>query len=468
MTSAQNHPQRSSGNNHIYPALLLLSAWFGCSQKIQPALTQTDKRETLLFQKDTLKPNQKIIQPVDTLHWKDISEQYISIKEPLKKATPAKKQVENLTSAFKDAYNIRLFIPLNSQQYSPNSLSENRFLQFYSGMLLALEDLKKEGASIRVMVEDTGIKNFNINSSWNSSKNEDIDAIIGPFERDDLKYITSEAASKKVMVISPWQTSTKITTQNPYYIQLKPNLKEHFKRMVEHACTSYRPDQIMVITHTGQEGQSWYNYMNEVCAGYLGTNENLRHFTVQKDSLISPNTAFVNVFKSNPPQAVILPYYSFNDEQKLYEVVRRLIVDKNNSKVTLYAMPLFLESDKIDFEFYTSFITRVAISDFVDENSYNVRQFKRKYYELFGEICGPDALKGYDVMMFAGKNLFQHGTNFQSAISGTKLKYLQTQIELHETKGETNADNEITGFDFYENKHISIIEFKTSGFDIID
>lgn len=468
MTSAQNHPQPSSGNNYIYHTLLLFSAWFGCSQKIQPSLMQSHPSETQVFQKDTFKPDQKIILPVDTLHWIDVSEKNLSIREPLEKITPGKELAGNLTNVFKENYNIQLFIPLNSLQYSSNALSENRFLQFYSGVLLALEDLEKEGASLRIKVEDTGIKNYNIYNTWPFIKNDEIDAIIGPFERDDLKFITSEAALKKVMVISPWQTSTKITTQNPYYIQLKPNLKEHFKRMVEHACTNYSPDQVMIVTHEGQEGQSWYNYMNEVCSVYLGTNENLRHFTVHEDSLISPNTAFVNVFKNNPPQAIILPYYSFNDEQKLYEVVRRLIVDKNNSKVTLYTMPLFLESDKIDFEFYNSFITRVAISDFVDENSYNVRQFKRKYYELFGEICGPDALKGYDVMMFTGKNLFQHGTNFQSSVTGTKLKYLQTQIELQETKGETNANNEVNSFDFYENKHISIIEFKTSGFDIID
>lgn len=468
MISAQNHPQRSSGSKYLFLSIVFIFTWFGCSQKIRTTTVQTKPQTAKIYKADSTRSDMPVVKKPDTIVWTDVSEKYVPIRQPVKKSPVIRKQPVNPEAGFKDTYSVKLYIPLNSSQYSANSLVDNRFVQFYTGMLLALEDLENEGGSFRINVEDTGENNFDIKKSWSSANEEDIDLIIGPFEREDLKYIATEAARKNVVVVSPWQTSTKIAAQNPYYIQLKPNLKEHFKRMVEHACLNFGPGQVMVVTHAGQEGISWYNFMNEVCTGQFGTTEKLRHYTVHKDSLIAPNTAFVNVFRNNPPQAVILPYYSFNDEQKLYEVVRRLIVDKGLHKVTLYAMPLFLESDKIDFEFYSSFHTRIAISDFVDEQNYKVRQFKRKYYELFGELCGPDALKGYDVMMFVGKNLAEHGTNFQQAITGNKQVYLQTQIDLHETKGESDTNTDSAGFDFYENKHISIIEFRNSGFEIID
>lgn len=269
-------------------------------------------------------------------------------------------------------------------------------------------------------------------------------------------------------MVSPWQTSTKITNENEYYIQLKPNLKEHFAKISEHVCRTYEAGEVTVITHNNQDGKAWFKFFSETAQKTTGNKNYLNHYTVSEDSLQSPNTAFVTMFADNPPKAVILPYYSYNDEEKLYSIVRRLSSDKAKHDVVVYGMPLLHDSERIDYEYFSTLNVRIAISDFMDESKYEVKNFKRKYFEMFGEIAGSDAIKGYDVFMFIGKNMMEYGSKFQEYIINQKQNYIMADFKIQKSVSESEKSREKLDFDFFENKEIQIIEFRESGFTVID
>ena len=468
MTSALNRPLPLNGNKPWLTCLWFIILLQACSPKTAIPSTKTKPQTAKQPAKDSVmvKPESNV---VDTLIWKDVSQENAPITDSSPKSTtPIKKSKTSTRSVVKEKYNIKLLIPLNSSRYQASNLSTNRFVQFYSGMLLAKEDLQKQGVSLNIVVEDTAEPDFDIQSVWDKSDFGDWDMIIGPFEREDVKTIANEAGKRKITMVSPWQTSTKIAKSNEYYIQLKPNLKEHFRKLVEHACHEFGPGKVVVITHDNQEGKSWYQYMESVSKEVTGLDNYISHVGVTPDSLISPNTAFVRLFEENPPKAVILPYYSFTDEEKLYAIVRRLNIDKGLSHITVYGMPLMIDSEKIDFEFYSSLHCRIALSDFVDENQYKVKQFKRRFFETYGELADAEALKGYDILLFAGKNITDYGNFFQEIITGDAQKYLQTEIELQPSYAEDPSGKSTDVIDFYENKKIWIVEFMSSGFEVID
>ncbi len=467
MISVQNHLPPLNGNrmNFIYVCITIF--FIACSPKTIPANKPLPSPQIGKTIQDTLK--EYAVLPVDTIIWNDISGSVKPITVPeVKEIIKPKIVGKSGKTEWKETYHLKLFIPLNSDHYQVSNLVNNRFVQYYAGILLALEDLETEGANINLEVVDTEMSTFQASQAINDITPGSVDVIIGPFEREDLKTMATGALEKKITLISPWQTSTKIASQNEYYIQLKPNLKDHFKKIVEHVVSNHSYDNIAVITHQNQDGNAWFSFMNDVAKNLMGSQYSLKHIAVSKDSLISPNTAFVNLFNNNPPQVVILPYYSFNDEDKLYSVVRRLSADKGTNQLIVYGMPLLLDSDRIDFEYYSSMQMRIAISDFIDENDYKVKEFKLRFFNLFGEIPTPDALKGYDMMMFTGRNLVQHGNFFQSAVTGELQTYTQSEFELQKTYQDDNENIGTDAFDYYENKRIAIIQFRNNGFERID
>src|SRR5690606_23609882 len=219
MISAQNHRQPLNGNK-LFPIFIgLIFLAISCSPRTtvpvqkKPQIAKKPKSDTIVNSGEILKP--------DTIVWKDISEDKSPITDVTPKSAPDNKTNSTSTrSVRKNNYNIKLLIPLNSTKYQPVSLAVNRFLQFYSGALLALTDLEKSGISLNILVEDTGDPTFSLQHVFDKGEFGEWDAVIGPFERDDVKYVANEAAKKRVILLSPWQTSTKITRENEYYIQL--------------------------------------------------------------------------------------------------------------------------------------------------------------------------------------------------------------------------------------------------------
>ncbi|MCB0660461.1 MAG: hypothetical protein KDC04_05975, partial [Saprospiraceae bacterium] len=165
-------------------------------------------------------------------------------------------------------------------------------------------------------------------------------------------------------------------------------------------------------------------------------------------------------------KAVLLPNYSFSDEEFVYGVLRRLMAEKGSKQVVVYGMPLLIESEKIDFDFYHALNLRIALSDYLDLNSEEIREFRREFLDLYGEIPLSDAVKGYSIMMLAANSLHSYGTHFQNYIVNKDMTFLQTTFNIEKSVSEDKETdiNNTKDFDYFENKHLDIVEFKGTGF----
>jgi hypothetical protein len=155
--------------------------------------------------------------------------------------------------------------------------------------------------------------------------------------------------------------------------------------------------------------------------------------------------------------AVILPNYSFGDEEEVYHIMRKLAAEKGMSQMVLYGMPLLYESEKIDFDLHYALNTRVVMSDFIDHADLRVQDFKRRFLEEYGEIPMDEAVRGYDLISFAGKSLIKNGLYFQFQPFTDGEDLLQANIHLEKIRSEDSPQNMAKSF--YENDHLDIIEF---------
>jgi len=478
MISVQSHQQPLSGNKIVIflVAVLLLQS---CSVS-KPVSTSkdaqivkagnttppNDKSEPVETRSEKNKENNKaantkpaadrdikVILPVDTILWHDISDKNppIIIKQKQKVIF-----AEGLD--FKDEYNVKLLIPLNSDaQTFP---SESRFVHFYAGVLSALETLDEEDIRLNVRVIDTEEGNYKVKDNLNNLLSDNTDLIIGPFEREDLKILADECKLNSVPLVSPWQTSTKITNENPYYIQMKPNLKEHFLKLAESTATEYQKGEVVIIGKNNKETASWIQYFQETVAATQNIEDFYATYFVSTDSLSVGPSAFTRLFKNNKLKAVIIPNYSYTDEDFIYACLRRLSAEKSGRNISVYGMPILYDSDKIDFDFYNALKMKVVMSDFVDLDQGKIREFRRAYLDMYGEIPSDDAVKGYDLMLYLGRHIWKYGRNFQYYLENEATSYLQSVYDIKKAKSEDSpVSNDPLKFDYFENKHLDIIEF---------
>jgi hypothetical protein len=469
MTSAQNHQPLSNGNNFFLTIILFIFFISACTVskkttekpvqivKSDPVKTPTNNPgQTGVEIKKTSdkpsKPSNPNVQ-MDTVQWTDVTSKNAPIKIKQKKKVEYKDGLD-----FKDEYNIQLLIPLNSDGGSLPS--DPKFVHFYAGMLRGLEVLDDEGLKLNVTVFDTEEGNVQITEKINDILTENTDLVIGPFERDDVKVFADACKSKSIPLVSPWQTSTKITNENPYYIQMKPNLKEHFLKLAQSTAQSYQKGEVAIVGKSNKETTSWINYFQESAMATVGVKDFFVPYYVNEDNLNAGSIVFDGLFKSKI-KAIILPNYSYADEGFIYACLRRLAAERAGRQISVYGMPILYDSDKVDFDFYHTLNMKVVMSDFVDQDQGIIREFRRGYLDMYGEIPTSDAVKGYDLILYLGRNMWKYGRNFQNYLENEPASYLQSIYDIRKTKAE---DSPISGdpskFDYFENKHLEIIEFR--------
>ncbi len=463
MISVQNHLRRLNGNNWLWALSFFV---ISCSatkpvfhnpntQIVKPSMPEPKtKKDTIILPEnptDQGKIGQSPDRKIDTIKWKDISDTNPPIK------IVDKYQGQNGTKSGKNSYNIKLLIPLNSDKISDPGTS--RFTYFYAGVLLALDKLDQEGFKVNLEVVDTEGDGYNADDTFKRMAQAKPDMIIGPFERDDVKKLTDICKERKIPVISPWYTSSKLTTENPYYIQMTPNLKEHFLRLVKYAVNTYRPGEVTILMR-GSKDKPWIDYFEDEAKKMTGKNEFFNTYTVNTDSLRLGPTAYFTMFKKNSPKAVILPNYSYNDENYIYSSLRRLSAEIGTKSVSVIGMPILYESDKIEFDYYRALQMKVVMADYVDEDYGRIREFRRQFLDTYGEIPTVEAVKGHDLLLYLVKNLNRNGDNFNSYSNFDTGTY-QANYEIQKSvSDDADLSRSPGNFDYYENKHLDIIEFR--------
>ena len=454
MISAQNHLQRLNGNSFI---LFLISIFFLSSCGIFSG--SSGKRPTTKRKKKPKTYKEKDQTKVDSLQWPD----QINKKED--------SDVNFHGTVKKDHYTIDMLIPLDSRRSFEDieglekSIS-NKFLHYYSGVLMALEDLENQGVNITLNVMDAPIKNDRIIELKRKMNSDIPDVIIGPHSKDQLQIIANFSKRKEITLVSPWKAMPKLTSDNPHYIQLKPALDNYYKTIIESVDQNYSSENVYLLGLDDSKHKKRINLLQKM---HKSDNdiEDYNVFLMDQDSLKNGDTAFDRIFKRGDmtPKVFILPNWSYKDEAFLYSVLRRLNNEKGDRKVTVYGMPILTKSNKIGYSLFKRLNIRVASPSYYDDNDWKIRKFKNRYYKKFKTFPVEESYEGYDMMMYTGTNLFNYGTKFQFFIEDNDQNFLNSSFNLKRNVKEKDIlDENLDKINYFENTKLYILGFDHNKF----
>jgi ABC-type branched-subunit amino acid transport system substrate-binding protein len=465
MISVQNHQQPLSGNKILLVGVLfflvVVMGLQSCARKVIASspgkdvqIIKADQEPKKDTDRNPKQNNGSQPSKIDTVAMKEVKEPGpIVLKEKKKVVRPS-------GSNIKDVYNVKVLIPLKSTESNGELIANNRFVQFYAGMLRAFEKLDDEQINLNVEIIDTDSNNP-ISQQVSTIVNERTDLIIGPFDKEDVKLYADACKYASVTMVSPWYTSSKVTVDNPYYVQLKPNLREHFSKLATSAATDFKSGEVAIVGVNNKEMNAWAEYFQSEVERVTGRKNFFKiHYLVEGSISFTP-------MLSSGVKAFIFPNYSFSDEGFVSQALKKLSSERGGRSTTVYGMPLMYDSDKIDFDLYKALNIMIVISDFVDDREADIRNFRREFYDLYGEIPSADAVKGYDMMLYLGRNLWKYGREFQTKLADEATKYLLSTYNIVSTHSDdTTENNDTSKFDFYENKHLDIIHYVGNRFEV--
>ncbi len=393
---------------------------------------------------------------VDTVYWTEID-----------RTKEYEDKIENLDLDKRSSYNVSLLLPMgidnNDIKDAMNPKTKlGMMTQYYAGVKMALNLLNEEDIALNVTVLDAESDNFDVKLQ----QTRDADVIIGPKERGQLSTAAQYGKNNEIPVVSPWLSSTKVTKNNPYYIQLKPSLKKHMDRIVKHVKENFSDEQVFLLGRKNRKDLSMMRYIQNVADALTRGSEEkpFQEYFIEEDSLIIGETAFDSIFYEDKTSVFILPNWSFvDDEQFVYNTVRKMSGEKGLNNVVLYGMPILLESDRVKFEHYTNLNMRIVRTSYLDREAEEVKEFRKSYFDEYSGFPSEEVFKGFDMMMFVGRSLKNYGKKFQYFLDTYESSLYQTEFEVLKVFDKAKGDS-FEDIQYFQNDHLYILEFKDNHF----
>lgn len=494
MISVQNHQLPLNGSKMMIIAIFIGLSLSAC--ELFKPLSQDDGITTDKDKKEELDPIQgrRVFDPqtgtyviiqnaptgvMDTIRWTNIPN---SIEPPIY-STAAPVTNGSTTNPVKpigigegnsqllSSYNVAVVLPFLSDRYNAidKSISDNSkwALQFYGGMEMAFDELSGKGVALNVTVMDSKASEREVGSLARANRDlQDAHLIIGPYMRNNASILADKARTTGAVLVSPQSASSAVSAQNPNYIQLKPTLESHCQAIMQDVYGKYTRNQIVLVGMDKDQEKKRFEYFQkeyQLLSGMMDTTR-LKELTIDTSKLDMQDIDLKPYFGFDRQTVFIVP--SWSDEIFIYNLLRKLDIDKNDYQtVVVYGMPQWMDYERIDFDYYEKLNVHVSSSAFIDNLDPDIRAFKRRYFDRFGEIPNEEAYVGYDLTRYFGDMITKHGTLFQLQLEASPEQLLHTKFDFRRVILPTANALELPRVERWENKYVNILKFENFRFN---
>lgn len=312
-----------------------------------------------------------------------------------------------------------------------NGSSGRQFLEFYQGVLLALEELKADGISTQVDLFNTARSATEVESLLKRPELQQADLIIGPVYDECFPPVAAFAAERGIPVVSPLAEVR--SADNSLLFQVAPVASSKYEKVKDDLSDARH---VIVIS----SAQNDTEFAGEIApfipksAKRINYVRNMSTETLASQLSTEKDNVIVVLSEDETTSESILAYIgsicSGMAAKEGKEPVVRVISSSRWARFRNIDKDLFF---KLNLRYVTSY--------HADRNNERVLNFDNRYISAFGALPSLYAYRGYDVAkLFVGK-LKLHGAEFISYLNDADLPLLQTPYRFEQQQPGHRYEN---------------------------
>lgn len=327
--------------------------------------------------------------------------------------------------------------------------SEN-FLEFYEGVLIAVDSMQKAGMKINLKVFDTQSDAGSIRDYIYDSDFLETDLIIGPVYPQVQNEVAQIAAKNRIPMVSPFAPRSNIIDSNPYYFQINPTHEYIANETAEMVAEEYYRSNFVVLRTSAYENtpqgklvelirEKLYN------SGYLNTMDG-GSFTVY-DFKNEGSFGMRRLLRKGVENVVFIPS---SVEGEVSVAVSNLNNLADDYQITLIGSGNYQQHyPSIELEHFHNLKLKYIYPYWIDFNndaSINfIKQFKQNFYTEPGNF----GVQGFDVAFYFLNALNYFGRDFEDCLPYFHINLVQGNYHFEK----------VSQFGGYMNKGVSVISY---------
>jgi len=310
-----------------------------------------------------------------------------------------------------------------------------RFVDFYAGALMAIQEAKAKGISFEIFTYDTEKSEEKITSVLNNPELKNMDLIIGPAFSNQVLLVADFAKENKINTLIPFSSKVPEIDYNPYLFQFNPGTDAEIKFTLDVLTVKYKNANIVFAEIPGvssfDEGKIRIDALKKELIK--------EHKSFSKIALTTSDYAdFKTVLKKGVKNIIL-----FNTDKYAYVSP---FISRLRSNIETYDVILF---EQYNWKNQTEKIPEsIFVSPFqIKENSNKLTSYNDQFNLLFSKDVSIDSprfdLLGYDLSTYFISLINRYGIKFIDKIGAYNYpNYLQSQPRFERTSNGSGFVNQ--------------------------
>ncbi|SHF83108.1 ABC-type branched-chain amino acid transport system, substrate-binding protein [Mariniphaga anaerophila] len=333
--------------------------------------------------------------------------------------------------------------------------SEN-FLQFYEGVLLAIDSLKKAGMNIRLNVFDTQQSPDSIRKYIYADGFLETDLIIGPVYPKVQNEVADIAAKNRIPIISPLSSQSRDISSNPYYYQVNPTREYLAAKTAELVTEEYFNSNFVVVKTSNSGGLHEEKVVDMVRermqnSGLWEQPQGMQFHVY--DFANQGRSGLKGVFSPDKENVVFVSSMNEGDLSLVLSNINNLVGEYS---ITLIGFNRYEQFESISDEFFHNLKLQYIAPYWVDYSHPATIRFLEKFKKHYYTEPNNFGMQGYDVAFYFLSALKNYGKGFEDC-----LPYQQ----VHLSQGNYSFEK-VSPFGGYMNHGVSVISYGRN-FDVV-
>ena len=333
-----------------------------------------------------------------------------------------KKEIKRVNAA-----RVALLIPFDAD-LSKSSDLKKRMTEYYEGILLAIDTLRKKGYSTELFVYDIGEEGVAKTKKILQEKSDELkkaNIIIGGFTNEHIKLIADFAKTNKIKYVIPFSQNSDEVLSNAHIFQVNTPSTYLYANAAYAGANLFAKHNIIFLDTKDKEDQT--DFIKEFKQELKD-----RHITY-KDAVYDAAKFEANIMSqlsTSKPNMIMPTSQSLEALLKIKVVLRSIAETKPEYSITLFGYPIWQTYSKDCLEDFHALDTYIYSRFYADNLNTSVKMFYDKYKNWYSKSPMSEfhkySMLGYDTGLFFFSAIQNYGPDFESKLSDINYKSIQT------------------------------------------
>jgi len=327
---------------------------------------------------------------------------------------------------------------------------QKQMIEFYQGMLLALDKLKNENVSVNLNVFDSQAEGTSLQPLLDSGKLDDVDIVFGPRWSNQITEVARWSTAHQVPLVLPMNAAADDVFNNPYVFQLNTPQSYFNQEIYNHFLEQFTNPNVIIMDADEFRRNEFIDGLKTTLADhdipYLTLNIDTAYQELL-DTLVpgKQNIMIINSPSSGPLNTV-LPIMQLITRTKAPEIETHLF---GYPEYQIYAQDHLDELYEVDTWFYSWFYTNNMLQESIDFNNKFRRSFSRQMLISYPSF----ASYGYDTGYYFLKGIATYGKDFENHLNDIKTNPVQMGFKFERVNNWGGFINRKVFFVHFSNEY---------------